>query len=107
MTQILAYISILLHFEDKSKRPDQKRIKLHKLRVIYEALNQAYLELCNPLDSLSVENVIYNSNTELFRGSTFPRKDLVSKYTNCVTIESRLVTCEGTWVRTNGLPLET
>jgi len=32
---------------------------------------------------------------------------MVSKFTNCVTIQCRLVTCEGTWVRTNGLPLET
>jgi len=51
-------------------------------------MDQAYSEFCNPLDDLSVNNATHNFNTQLFRGSTFPAKNLVSKFTNGVMIQS-------------------
>jgi len=47
------------------------------------------------MDNFSVDSVIQNSNAEIFRGSTFSVKDVVSKFTNCVMIQITRTSWDG------------
>jgi len=70
------HILRFLHFADNSQRPDEGKEcdQLWKIRTVFDKLNEAYAEFCNPLEHLAVDEVIVK-----FRGRVIFRQYIPKK----------------------------
>ena len=70
------HILRFLHFADNSQRPDEGKEcdQLWKLRTVFDKLNEAYAEFCNPLEHLAVDEVIVKFKGRVIFRQYSPKK---------------------------------
>ena len=70
------HILRFLHFVDNSGRPDpgEEYDRLWKIRTIFDTLNQAYPKFYNPLEHLSVDEVIVKFHGRVIFRQYIPKK---------------------------------
>jgi type IV secretory pathway VirB9-like protein len=68
------------HFADNSQRPDEgvDYDRIWKLRTVFDKLNEAYANFCNPLNHLAMDEVTVKFRPGLSSDTTFQRKENVS-----------------------------